>query len=172
MGHQLLPTSDHRQEARSSQRPELTTRATSDQPGLPRRRARQGCLPVPAKSLRIWGDAGSPLNSGHLGQRPTLTLVVTADRHSNCPCPSSGGCPSDDDRLGVHVSAPDRPPSKVSGRAHVPRSGTRTLGPGRQREVIVFTIMTWNVENLFEPTPTQRALYEAKLDALAAVILA
>jgi hypothetical protein len=33
----------------------------------------------------------------------------------------------------------------------------------------MFTIMTWNVENLFQPTPAQRPAYEAKLDALTAV---
>jgi endonuclease/exonuclease/phosphatase family metal-dependent hydrolase len=34
----------------------------------------------------------------------------------------------------------------------------------------VFTVMTWNVENLFVPEPGQEAAYEAKLDALAGVI--
>src|SRR4051794_37824127 len=61
-----------------------------------------------------------------------------------------------------------------------PRSRTchrpRVTGPpaasGPAREVPMFTIMTWNVENLFQPAPAQRAAYDAKLDALAAVIQA
>src|SRR4051794_6823175 len=34
----------------------------------------------------------------------------------------------------------------------------------------MFTIMSWNVENLFTPAPADRADYDAKLDALAAVV--
>lgn len=36
----------------------------------------------------------------------------------------------------------------------------------------MFTVMTWNVENLFVPPAAQRAAYEAKLDELADVITA
>ncbi|SDX63424.1 Endonuclease/Exonuclease/phosphatase family protein [Geodermatophilus africanus] len=36
----------------------------------------------------------------------------------------------------------------------------------------MFTVMTWNVENLFTPKPADRAAFDAKLDALAAVVTA
>jgi endonuclease/exonuclease/phosphatase family metal-dependent hydrolase len=34
----------------------------------------------------------------------------------------------------------------------------------------VFTVMSWNVENLFQPMPSAQAHFDAKLDALASVI--
>ncbi len=36
----------------------------------------------------------------------------------------------------------------------------------------MFTIMSWNVENLFTPDPADRDAFDAKLDALAGVITA
>jgi hypothetical protein len=36
----------------------------------------------------------------------------------------------------------------------------------------MFTVMTWNVENLFEPEPSAQGDFDAKLDALAGVITA
>jgi endonuclease/exonuclease/phosphatase family metal-dependent hydrolase len=36
----------------------------------------------------------------------------------------------------------------------------------------VFTVMTWNLENLFAPSPADQANFDAKLDALAGVITA
>src|SRR3954471_4787696 len=36
----------------------------------------------------------------------------------------------------------------------------------------MFTIMTWNIENFFQPQPADRADFDAKLDALADVIMA
>jgi hypothetical protein len=36
----------------------------------------------------------------------------------------------------------------------------------------MFTVMTWNVENYFEPEPSAQANFDAKLAALAAVITA
>jgi hypothetical protein len=36
----------------------------------------------------------------------------------------------------------------------------------------VFTIMTWNIENFFQPQLADRADFDAKLDALADVIMA
>ncbi len=36
----------------------------------------------------------------------------------------------------------------------------------------MFTVMSWNVENLFTPGPAEQADFDAKLDALAAVIAA
>src|SRR4051812_25504561 len=36
----------------------------------------------------------------------------------------------------------------------------------------MFTVMTWNVENFFQPEPADRVDFAAKLDALAGVILA
>ena len=36
----------------------------------------------------------------------------------------------------------------------------------------MFTVMTWNVENLFRPEPADQADFDAKLDALAGVITA
>src|SRR3954465_14223573 len=36
----------------------------------------------------------------------------------------------------------------------------------------MFTIMTWNIENFFQPHPADRADFDAKLDALTHVIMA
>lgn len=36
----------------------------------------------------------------------------------------------------------------------------------------MFTVMTWNVENLFQPEPSAQADFDAKLDALAGVVTA
>jgi endonuclease/exonuclease/phosphatase family metal-dependent hydrolase len=35
----------------------------------------------------------------------------------------------------------------------------------------MFTIMTWNIENFFQPEPADRADFDAKLDALTHVIM-
>jgi endonuclease/exonuclease/phosphatase family metal-dependent hydrolase len=47
----------------------------------------------------------------------------------------------------------------------------RRPGIGRREAAhAVFTVMTWNVENLFTPEPTDRAAYDAKVARLADVI--